>query len=74
VVEGNLDTYRLLRQNDPALPQEIHVHFEGMSGHERFSEAGEPPMGPPPPALAHAIFKLTGKWLRSHPFDRVSLV
>jgi isoquinoline 1-oxidoreductase beta subunit len=73
VVEGNLDTYRVFRQNDPALPLEIHVHYEGMSGGERFSEVGEPPMGPPPPALSHAIFKLTGKWLRSFPFDKLEL-
>jgi isoquinoline 1-oxidoreductase beta subunit len=70
VVEGNLDNYRLIRQKDPAMPLEIHVHLEGMSGHERFSEAGEPPMGPPPAALAHAIFKVTGKWLRRHPFSK----
>src|SRR5690606_33101825 len=55
VVEGNLDTYRIMRQNDAALPTEIHIHMEGNSGHERLSEAGEPPMGPPPPALAHAV-------------------
>lgn len=73
VVEGNLDTYRLMRQNDPSLPTEIHVHFEGLSGHERFAEIGEPPMGPPPPALAHAVAKLTGKWMLSHPFDKIDL-
>jgi isoquinoline 1-oxidoreductase beta subunit len=74
VVEGNLDTYRLMRQIDPALPYEIHVHLEAMSGGKRFSEAGEPPMGPIPGALAHAIFKAGGKWLRSHPFDRLEMV
>lgn len=72
-VEGNLDTYRLARQNDATLPTEIHIHFEGNTGHERLSEAGEPPMGPPPPALAHAVFKLTGKWMNTMPFDRVDL-
>jgi len=72
-VEGNLDTYRIMRQNDPSLPTEIHVHFEGNSGHERLSETGEPPMGPPPPALAHAVYKITGKWMTSMPFDRVDL-
>ena len=72
-VEGNLDTYRVMRQNDPSLPFEIHVHFEGNSGHERLSEAGEPPMGPPPPALAHAVYKVTGKWMTTMPFDRVDL-
>lgn len=70
VVEGNYDHYRLMRQNDPALPLEINVHWGGLSGHERFSEIGEPPVGPPPPALAHAIYRITGKWIRSKPFDR----
>jgi isoquinoline 1-oxidoreductase beta subunit len=73
VVEGNLDTYRIMRQNDQALPTEIHIHYEGNSGHERLSEAGEPPMGPPPPALAHAVFKLTGKWMNTMPFDKIDL-
>ncbi len=73
VVEGNLDTYRVIRQNDTVLPTEIHVHFEGLSGHERFSEIGEPPVGPPPAALAHAIFKLTGTWMRNMPFSKVAI-
>ena len=73
VVEGNLDTYRIMRQNDPSLPTEIHVHFEGNSGDVRLSEIGEPPMGPPPPALAHAVYKVTGKWMTSMPFDRINL-
>lgn len=70
VVEGNLDNYRILRQNDPLLPQEIHVHFGGNTGHERFSETGEPPMGPPPAAFAHAYFRATGKWLTREPLIR----
>jgi isoquinoline 1-oxidoreductase beta subunit len=70
IVEGNLDGYRVLRQADPLLPQEIHVHFGGNSGHERFSEAGEPPMGPPPPAFVHAYFRATGKWITRQPFLR----
>lgn len=70
IVEGNLDNYRLLRQNDPILPQEIHVHFGANSGHERFSEAGEPPMGPPPAALAHAYFRATRKWVTRQPFRK----
>lgn len=73
VVEGNLDTYRVMRQNDTALPAEIHVHLDGMSGHERFSEVGEPPVGAPPPALAHAVFRLTGTWLRSKPFSKITI-
>lgn len=70
VVEGNLDTYHVMRQTDGALPLEIHIHLDGMSQHERFSEVGEPPMGPPPAALAHAIYKITGNWVRKMPFSR----
>jgi isoquinoline 1-oxidoreductase beta subunit len=70
VVEGNLDNYRLLRQNDPLLPQEIHVHFGANTGKERFSEAGEPPMGPTPPALVHAYFRATKKWITRQPFRK----
>jgi isoquinoline 1-oxidoreductase beta subunit len=73
IVEKNLDHYRVMRQSDPALPQEIHVHFGAMSGHERISEIGEPPMGPPPPALAHAIYRITGKWVREEPFSKYNL-
>jgi len=73
VVDGNLDSYRIMRQTDSVLPLEINVHFEGMSGHERFSEIGEPPVGAPAPALAHAVFKLTGKWMRQMPFSKISL-
>ena len=73
VVEGNLDTYRVIRQNDTVLPMEIHVHMDGMSGHERFGEIGEPPVGAPPPALAHAIYKLTGTWIRQKPFSKTQI-
>jgi len=73
ITNTNYDHYRMFRQNDSALPWEIHVHFGGLSGHERFSEIGEPPMGPPPPALAHAIFNATGKWVRTQPFNKYDL-
>lgn len=73
VVEGNVDTYKVMRQTDAVLPLEINVHFEGLSGHARFGEIGEPPVGPAAPALAHAVFKLTGTWMRSHPFSKIAL-
>lgn len=73
IVEGNLDTYRVMRQNDTSLPGVLNVHFEGLSGHERFSEIGEPPVGPAPAALAHAVFKLTGIWMRQMPFSKTVL-
>lgn len=65
VVEGNYDRYPILRGKD--VPK-INIHFGGLSGHERFSEVGEPPIGPIGPAIGNAIFKATGKRLRSTPF------
>ncbi len=73
IVEGNLDTYRVLRQNDTILPGAINARFEWLSGHERFSEIGKPPVGPPPAALAHAVFKLTGTWVCQMPFSKIAI-
>lgn len=73
VVDGNLDSYKVIRQTDAVLPLEINVWFDGMSGHERFSEIGEPPVGAPAPALAHAVYRATGTWMRQMPFSKISL-
>jgi CO/xanthine dehydrogenase Mo-binding subunit len=70
-VDGNLDSCKVIRQTDSVLPEVINVHVEGMSGHERFSEIGEAPVGAP--ALAHAVFRATGSWMRSMPFSKISL-
>jgi len=67
IVEGNYDEYPLVRMGD--MP-EIHVHFEGLTDHERYDEIGEPPIGPVGPALANAIFKITGKRLRTQPLRK----
>ncbi len=66
VVEGNYDEYPMLRMAD--VPPKINVHFGGLSGHERFSEIGEPPAGVIGPAVGNAIFAATGKRIRSTPF------
>jgi len=65
VVEGNYDDYPMLRMAD--MPK-INIHFGGLSGHERFAEVGEPPVGPVGPAVGNAIFAATGKRLRAMPF------
>jgi isoquinoline 1-oxidoreductase beta subunit len=66
VVEGNFDVYPILRMADA--PRQIGVHFGGLSDNPRYSEIGEPPVGPIGPAVGNAIFQATGKRLRSTPF------
>ncbi len=66
MVERNFDRYPMLRLGD-RLPQ-INVHFDALSGHERFEIIGEAPTGPAGPAIGNAIFQATGKRLRSTPF------
>ena len=70
MVEGNFDTYPMLRMRD--VPQ-IAVHFGGLSGHDRYSEIGEPPVGTAGPAVGNAIFRATGKRLRRQPFLKQDL-
>jgi isoquinoline 1-oxidoreductase beta subunit len=70
IVEGNFDQYPMMRLAD--LPK-IAVHFGGLTGHARFSEVGEPPVGPVGPAIANAIFRATGKRVRSTPFRKHDL-
>lgn len=66
IAEGNFDRYPMLRLGDK-LPT-INVHFDALSGHERFDIMGEAPVGPIGPAIGNAIFQATGKRLRSTPF------
>jgi isoquinoline 1-oxidoreductase beta subunit len=65
IVEGNFSDYPIVRTAD--VPK-INVHFGGLTGHDRFSEIGEPPVGPVGPAIGNAIFKASGKRLRTTPF------
>ncbi len=70
IVEGNYDEYPMIRIGD--VP-EIHVHFGGLSDNDRYNEIGEPPVGPVGPALANAIFQVTGKRLRTQPLRKHNL-
>ncbi|HTV96159.1 MAG TPA: molybdopterin cofactor-binding domain-containing protein [Steroidobacteraceae bacterium] len=65
MVERNFDRYPMLRIADR---MRINVHFEALSGQERFAIIGEAPVGPVGPAVGNAIFQATGKRLRSTPF------
>ena len=65
VTEGNFDGLPLLKM--PDIPQ-INIHFDALSGHDRFAIIGEAPVGPIGPAIGNAIFQATGKRLRSTPF------
>lgn len=70
IVEGNFDTYPMLRMAE--VPR-LRVHFGGLTGAERCSEVGEPPVGPVGPAVANAIYAATGKRLYSMPFRKHDL-
>jgi isoquinoline 1-oxidoreductase beta subunit len=70
MVEGNFDQYPILRTGDTPL---VNIHFGGLSGHDRFSELGEPPAGPVGPAIGNAIFRATGKRIRSTPIRKHDL-
>ena len=65
IVEGNFDSYPLVRAGGIPL---VNVHLGGLSGNDRYSEVGEPPVGPVGPAIANAVFAATGKRMRSMPF------
>ena len=71
IVEGNYDEYPMLRMAD-SLP-EIHIHFEALSGNDRFDLMGELPVGPIGPAVGNAIYSATGKRLRATPFRKQDL-
>jgi len=70
IVEGNFHEYPMIRMAD--VP-EVHIHFDAVTGHKRFSELGEPPVGPVGPAIANAIFAATGKRIRQTPFRKQDL-
>ncbi|HEY0511807.1 MAG TPA: xanthine dehydrogenase family protein molybdopterin-binding subunit [Thermoanaerobaculia bacterium] len=63
VVESNFHDYRILRLHEmPAV--EVHI----VPSHEKSGGAGEPGTPPIAPAVANAVFALTGKRLRELPF------
>ncbi|MCU0354446.1 MAG: xanthine dehydrogenase family protein molybdopterin-binding subunit [Cytophagales bacterium] len=62
--QTNYHQYPVLRLNETP-PVEIHV----VPSTEKPSGAGEPGLPPLAPALANAVFNLTGKRIRKMPFD-----
>jgi isoquinoline 1-oxidoreductase beta subunit len=63
VVESNFHDYRILRLHE--MP-EVEVHI--VPSREKSGGAGEPGTPPIAPAVANAVFALTGKRLRELPF------
>ena len=62
VAQGNFDAYRMLRM--PEMP-EVVVHI--VPSHEEPGGVGEPAVPPIAPAVANALFELTGKRVRKLP-------
>lgn len=63
--QANFDTYRMLRINEA--PRDIQVHL--MENDEAPGGVGEPGLPPIAPALTNAVFNLSGKRIRTLPFD-----
>jgi isoquinoline 1-oxidoreductase beta subunit len=66
IVETNFDRYRVLRM--AGVPRRINVHVGALSGDSRYAGTGEVGVGVVAPAVASAIYRATGKRLRSMPF------
>jgi isoquinoline 1-oxidoreductase beta subunit len=68
VEQSNFHDYTVLRMNE--MPR-VEVHIVG--GRTKPNGAGEPGVPPTAPAVANALFALTGKRVRSLPLDDVKL-
>jgi isoquinoline 1-oxidoreductase beta subunit len=64
VQQDNFDTYQIIRM--PQSPKKIEVHI--VPSMEKPTGVGEPPVPPYIPALANAVYKLTGKRAYELPF------
>jgi isoquinoline 1-oxidoreductase beta subunit len=64
VEQSNFHDYDVMRMSD--LPDEMHVEFVDVDTRPTgLGEIGTPFIAP---AIAHAVFRLTGKWLDHMPF------
>jgi isoquinoline 1-oxidoreductase subunit beta len=70
VVEGNFDDYPMLRLD--AMP-EVETHL-ALTGGSKWGGIGEPGVPPIAPAVCNAIFKITGKRIRSLPLRNHDLI
>jgi isoquinoline 1-oxidoreductase beta subunit len=61
-VETNFDSYQLLR-----LPQAPEIETIFIENDQTMGGVGEPPLPPVIPAVANALFALTGKPIRKLP-------
>ena len=64
VQQHNFDTYQIIRM--PQSPKKIHVHITPST--IKPTGVGEPPVPPYIPALANAVYKLTGNRIYELPF------
>jgi isoquinoline 1-oxidoreductase beta subunit len=71
IAEGNFDRYPMLRIAD--IPRQVNVHMGALTGHARYGGTGEVGVGVVGPAIANAVFRITGKRMRSMPFRKVNL-
>ena len=69
VAEGNCDTYPMLRM--AGMP-EVETYF-ALSGGRKWGGIGEPSVPTIAPAVCNAIFKITGKRIRSLPLSQHDL-
>lgn len=64
VQQNNFDSYQIIRM--PQAPKKIEVHI--VPSTEKPTGVGEPPVPPYIPALANAVYKLTGNRIYELPF------
>ena len=69
VVQGNFDTYPVVRMNEA--PTAINVHI--MESDAPPGGVGEPGVPPVAPAIANAYFAATGQRIRELPFRKAGL-